>query len=94
MNDIVSQIVSTVGGVDEELKKLGSVLVEKQQALSSLERRKTINFSTSEFEDFLPQNVAAALDTIDTEILVTMMCVMPSAIEAGMRIEYSYFGFL
>ena len=87
MNDIVSQIVSTVGGVDEELKKLGTVLAEKQQALSSFERRKTVNFSTSEFEDFLPQTLVATMDIVDTDSLVTMMCVMPTAIEAGMQMK-------
>ena len=85
LSDIVSQIVSTVGGVEEELKKLGAVLAEKSQNLSGWERKKIVNFSTSDFEDFIETKDVDSMDIYDSEYLVTMMCVVPAAGEEGNR---------
>jgi V-ATPase subunit C len=68
---------------DEDLKKLAIKYNEKTLALSTLQRKKTINVSTSDFEDFMKPSSVARLDLIDSETLLTVMVVVPSSLEKG-----------
>lgn len=83
LGEIVGQIQSMAGKVDEELKKLAALYNEKNLNLSALQRKKTINLSTSDFEDFLKPTTVAKLDIINTDTLATVMVVVPNAIENG-----------
>jgi V-type H+-transporting ATPase subunit C len=67
--------------VDEELKKLSALYNEKNLYLSGLQRKKTVNLATSDFEDFLKPAQVAKLELLNTETLLTVMVVVPSAIE-------------
>ena len=69
--------------VDEELKKLSTLYNEKNLNLSALQRKKTINLSTSDFEDFMKPTTVAKLELINTETLLTVMVVVPNAVEKG-----------
>lgn len=54
--DLVSQIQSTVGGIDEESKRMAVSLTEANQALGLAQRKKVINLASSPLEDiFTPQ---------------------------------------
>ena len=69
--------------VDEELKKLSVVYNEKTLAASTLQRKKTINISTSDFEDFMKPALVARLELLESESLLTVMVVVPAALEKG-----------
>lgn len=88
MLDIVSQIQSTVGGVDEELKKLTTVYAEKSQFLAACQRKKQVNLTTSDFEDFLTPQMVANIGAIDSEYMLTLMCVVPASSEQGSLSNY------
>lgn len=83
LTEIVSQIQSTVGNVDEELKKLVQGYTEKQQALSALQRKKTANLLTADFEDVLKPDQVAKHEFLDSDTLLTVVVVVPSQLEAG-----------
>jgi V-ATPase subunit C len=68
---------------DEDLKKLAIKYNEKTLVLSTLQRKKTINVSTSDFEDFMKPGSVARLDLIDSETLLTVMVVVPLSLEKG-----------
>jgi hypothetical protein len=85
LSELVSQIQAMAGKVDEELKKLSTLYNEKNLALSALQRKKTINLVTSDFEDFLKPAAAARIEVVDTETLLTVMVVVPKALENGMK---------
>ena len=73
--------------VDEELKKLTILFNEKTVVLSTLQRKKVINFATSDFEDFMKPAAVARLELIDTETLLTVMVVVPAALENGKNLS-------
>jgi len=79
----VSQIQATAAKVDEELKKLSISYNEKAQAVSAVVRKKSTNFATSDFEDFLPAEVVSKNEFLDSEFLVTVVAVISAAAEAG-----------
>ena len=83
MLDIVSQIQSMVSGVDDELKKLATIFSEKNQNLAACQRKKTVNYTTSDFEDFLTPQAVASAGLVESEYFVTLMCVVPAALEGG-----------
>jgi V-type H+-transporting ATPase subunit C len=81
--------------VDDELKKLSAMLVEKNLTLSNLQRRKTINLQTSDFEDFLTAESVARLEILRAEnerVLETIMVVVPKAVENDFMKTYESVG--
>ena len=56
---------------------------DKNVLLSSLQRKKTINLGTSDFEDFLKPERVAKLEILDTLNLATVFVVVPKALQAG-----------
>jgi V-type H+-transporting ATPase subunit C len=52
LTEIVEQIQAMSGKIDEELKTLVGNYTEKNLLLAAIKRRKQINLSTSDFEDF------------------------------------------
>jgi V-type H+-transporting ATPase subunit C len=83
LSEIVAEVQSMAARDDEDLKKLAIKYNEKTLALSTLQRKKTINVSTSDFEDFMKPSSVARLDLIDSETLLTVMVVVPSSLEKG-----------
>ncbi len=81
--DLVSQIQSMVGKVDDELKKLSTSYNEKLQALGAIQRKKTTNLVTSDFDDFLPADIVRKTEFMNTEYLLTMVVVVTTQMEAG-----------
>ena len=72
--------------VDEELKKLSATYSEKTLLLSTLQRKKTINLLTSDFEDFLSPEFVARMDILKAEgekVLETVMVVCPKSLDNG-----------
>ena len=83
LNELVGQIQSMTGKVDEDLKLLSSSYTEKSLALTATKRKKLINLTTSDLEDFLSPTDLARIDPQDSEHLVTVLVVVPLALEAG-----------
>lgn len=71
--------------VDEEVKKFSVMYNDKSLALSSLQRKKIVNISTSDFEDFMKPSSVSRLDLIDSDTLLTVMVVVPASLEKGTR---------
>ena len=83
--EIVGQIQSMASRIDDELKKYAVELAEKAINMSSLQRRKIVNFSTSELEDFLKPAVAATIEPSDPNgTLITLIVSVPKALEKGL----------
>ena len=90
--EIISQIQSSTAKADDELKKLASSYNEKQLSYSTLQRRKIINMSLSEFEDFLTTEEVARLELIDSDTLLTVTVAVPIAIDADFLKKYMTIG--
>jgi V-type H+-transporting ATPase subunit C len=78
---MVSQVQVSVAKVDEELKKLAMGYNEKVQTLSSVQRKKTTNLVTSDLEDFLSVETVNNNEFLNSEYLLTVLCVVPGANE-------------
>ena len=86
LTELVLQIQTMAAKVDEELKKLSTAYSEKTLLLSTLQRKKTINLLTSDFEDFLTPEFVARMDILKAEgekILETIMVICPKSLENG-----------
>lgn len=92
LSELVTQILTMSAQIDEELKKLTTAHGEKTQLLTSLERKKTINLSTSDFEDFMAPELKERLEILDNEHLQTVFVAMPKAVEAEFLREYVNLG--
>lgn len=90
--DLVSQIQTMVAKVDDELKKLSISYNEKIQLLSALQRKRTVNLATSDFEDFLPADKVARFEFLNTEYLQTLVVVVNSQNEAEFLRAYETLG--
>lgn len=91
LSELVSQIQSMATKVDDELKKLGTSYSEKVQALSNLQRKKTINVVTSDLEDILMPNKISKFEFLNSETLLTVLVAVPAALEQGKTlIIYAY----
>ena len=88
----VSQIQDMVAGVDDELKKLSVSYSEKNQMLSTIQRKKNVNLASSDFEDYLTPQQAAAITSKDSDFCVTVMAVVPLAIEEEFKRTYFTLG--
>jgi V-type H+-transporting ATPase subunit C len=84
--DLVSQIQIMVAKVDDELKKLSVSYNEKLQTLSALQRKRTVNLVTSDFEDFLSAETVAKLEFLNTDYLQTLIVCVNSQTEKGLFI--------
>ena len=87
LTDIIGQIQGVAAKVDDELKKLSQGFMEKQQNLSSLQRKKSANMITADFEDFLTPAEAKSIEILDSELLSTLIVAVPQSLENG---EYNY----
>ncbi len=86
LTELVSQIQSTATKIDEELKKLAISYSEKNVFLTSLQRKKNINFLTSDFEDFLTPEFVARMDILKADgenVLETVIAICPCSLEQG-----------
>jgi V-type H+-transporting ATPase subunit C len=83
LSELVTQIQSMASKVDEELKKLSISYSEKQQSLSALQRKKTLNVMTSDLEDMIAPEKIAKFEFLSTETLVTVLVGVPVALEQG-----------
>jgi hypothetical protein len=93
LSEIVSQIQSIANKVDEELKKMISSYNDKSLILTTLQRKKIINLTTSDFEDFLTPESVARLEILRAEgdsCMETIMAVCPKSIENGNNIFIDY----
>lgn len=82
--ELVGQIQAMAGKTEEELKLLSANFTEKNLALAAAKRRQVINLATSDFEDFLTPEKIAKLDVQNSEHLLTVMVVVPKALEQGL----------
>ena len=89
LSEIVNQIHGMATKVDEELKKLTLSYTEKQQMVSGLQRKKTINLSTSDLEDVIPPEKMATFEFLNSETLLTVLVAVPAALEQGLFISMS-----
>ena len=90
MNEIVAQIQGMASKIDEELKKLTTSYSDKTLQLSTLLRKKNVNMTTSDFEDFLTPEAVSRLEILQADgekILETVMVVVPKALEQGNHIN-------
>lgn len=92
LQDLVSQVQTMVAKVDDELKKLSISYTEKIQAFSALQRKRTVNLVTSDFEDFLSADKVSKLEFVNTEYLQTVVVVVTSQIEAEFLRSYETLG--
>lgn len=76
--------------VDDELKSLTGNYTEKNLTLAAVKRKKQVNLTTSDFEDFLTPEAVAKLDLLNTENLLTVMVVVPKPLEAGVTIHVHF----
>lgn len=92
LSEIITQILSSTAKADDELKKIASLYNEKQLAYNSLQRRKIINMSLSDFEDFLTPDEVARIELLDSDSLLTVAAAIPIAIEADFLKKYMLIG--
>ena len=89
LNSLIADIQHIGSKVDDELKKLGAAYNERNNAHSTLVRRRNMNFYTSDFEDiFMPIEVAN-IEFVDTEYLCTLLIVVPKSSEKDFLSAYS-----
>eukprot|EP01038_Epipyxis_sp_PR26KG_P009428 gene9428-12704_t len=90
--ELVSQIQGLVGKVDDELKAMATAYTEKNLSLATTQRKKLINLTSSDFEDFLKPEDIARLDLQDTDNLLTLMVTIPKSAESEFLESYSTLG--
>lgn len=90
--DMVSQVQTSVGKVDEELKKLSVNYNEKVQALGAVQRKKATNLVTSDLEDFLSVETVNSHEFMDSEYLLTVLVIVPGATEKDFLKVYEGIG--
>ena len=90
LGELVTQIQAMAGKVDEDLKTLNTSYMDKTVALAAAKRKKVINLTTSDLEDFLTQADMKRIDVLDTEHLLTVFVVVPASLEQGMPIMTTF----
>ncbi len=83
LTELVEQIQAMTSKIDDELKSLVGNYTEKNLGLAAIRRKKQINLTTSDFEDFLTPEDVAKLDLLNTDHLLTIMVVVPKVLESG-----------
>jgi glutathionylspermidine synthase len=81
--DLVQQIQGISAKIDDELKKLATMYNEKNSNLAALQRKKTINFVTSDLEDFLKPEKFAGLQILNSASLLTVFVVVNKSSQRG-----------
>jgi len=90
LSELVAQIQAIAAKNDEELKILSNSYTEKNLALTAAKRRQTVNLASSDFEDFLQPEIVAKLDIQNSDTLLTVMVVIPKALEQGHHFFFSF----
>jgi V-type H+-transporting ATPase subunit C len=92
--DIICQIQAIAAGIDEESKRLTATLGEKTQTLSLMQRKRLVNLSTSDFEDFLSIQEMNDIQCsrIDSDIFQTVAIAVPVNLEEEFLSTYSTIG--
>lgn len=83
LGELVSQIQAMAGKVDEDLKTLNVSYMDKTVLLAAAKRKKVVNLSTSDLEDFLTPADMTRIDALNTEHLLTVFVVVPASLEQG-----------
>jgi predicted nuclease with TOPRIM domain len=83
--ELVGQVQSLTSKIEDELKNLSTTFSEKNQALAAIQRKKIINLTTSDFEDFLRPEDVAKIDFLNTESLLTVTVVVPKSLDHGKK---------
>ncbi len=83
LTDLVFAVNHMVIEVDQELKKLANLFNEKVQILNSIEKKKIVNLSSSDFEDFLDPKLVESFQSEESEYLAKIMAIVPSSMEKG-----------
>jgi hypothetical protein len=81
--ELSNQITAMTARVDEELKKISTIHNDKVTTLSALVRRRIVNFTTSDFEDFLTLRDISNAEFINSDTLLTVVVVVPKQFEQG-----------
>lgn len=88
LSDLISQVQSMTAKADEELKKLAASYTEKNGAVATVQRKKTINLVTSDLEDFLKPAELAKHEFCNTEFLTTILVVVAESNLQEFRSNY------
>lgn len=78
--------------LDDELKLLINSYNEKLLNYTTNKKKKVINLSVNNFEDFLKPNDIKNINIMNSEFLVTVMIVVPKALEQTFLQEYEKIG--
>jgi V-type H+-transporting ATPase subunit C len=95
LQEICASVLNMASRVDEELKRKSTSYSEKSQNYAALQRRKAVNMTTSDFEDFLSPEAVAKLrirDSAQSEYLQPLMVVVPRALSDQFEKEYASIG--
>lgn len=90
LQELVGQMQSMTGKIDEDLKTLTTAYTDKCLALASTKRKKIVNLSTSDLEDFLSPLDIDKIEALNTEHLLTVLVVVPKSLETGKHIHSFY----
>jgi V-type H+-transporting ATPase subunit C len=83
LTDLTNQIQAMASKIDDDLKTLSASYIEKTVSLTALKRKKVVNFSTSDLEDFLLPRDLAKIDALDSDNLLSLLVVVPQSLEQG-----------
>lgn len=89
---LVSMIQNKAGSAEEELKTLANAYSDKNLALSNAKRRKVVNMTSSDFEDFVSPEEMARVEIVSAESLLTVAVAVPKANEAEFKATYFTIG--
>jgi V-type H+-transporting ATPase subunit C len=95
LQEICASVLTMASRVEEELKRKGTSYSDKSQNYAALQRRKTINMTTSDLEDFLSPEAVAKLritQSSESEYIQPLMVVVPRALCEQFEKEYSTIG--
>lgn len=92
LSDVAEEVRRGVAAADEEVRGMAADLSETQQSLASLKRRKTGGIATAPLEEFLTAEMVDAMDGVSSEYLVTLVAIVPKAVEADWLQNYARLG--
>jgi len=91
--DIVKNIQDMASRIDEDLKKSSLEFTERNMALAGLQRKRSVNFATSDLEDFLTPTEAARVDKgVENGFLFTVLVVVSKSLQKEFERTYSTIG--
>jgi len=92
LTELVGQVQAMAGKIEEDLKVVANIYTDKSLALQTTKRKKVVNLVTSDLEDFLSPGAVGALDAMDSDNLISMLVVMPLALEDEFLKTYDSIG--